>query len=58
MIFTKNTFICFSMHAIYFRIYGYGLSFNFNSLPLFSERMGISKPLLRFKKFTIKILKP
>jgi hypothetical protein len=58
MTFNKDTFICFGWKGIYFRIRGYGLAFNMYSLPLFSERIGVSKPLFRFKKFTIRVLKP
>jgi hypothetical protein len=58
MTYSKDTFICREFNGIYFRICGYGLAFNMYSLPTFSERIGVKKPLFRCKKFTIRVLKP
>jgi hypothetical protein len=42
---------------MWFRINGYGLSIAF-SKPLFSEREGLKKPLIRIGLFNVEFLKP
>jgi hypothetical protein len=54
----KDTFLVIDKHSIYFRVLGYGLAFNMYSIPLFSERIGVRKPLFRYKKFTVRFLRP
>ena len=52
------TFISIFRYGVYFRVRGYGLSVDFKSPVLFSERNGYSKKLLRIGSFAIEVLKP
>ena len=53
----RRAFIRFHARGCYSRIFGYGLSFDIDSKPMFSERNGL-KRVLRIGRFAVKTLQP
>lgn len=53
----RNTFWQSHETGFYFRICGYGLSFDIDLPPLFSERYGLRR-VLRIGKLAIQFLRP
>ena len=54
----KDTFIQFHSRGVFFRVLGYGLALDLYSTPSFSERIKIKRPLFRFNKICLRILRP
>lgn len=55
---TNETFWVWHSSGFYFRVRGYGLSVDFKSPVLFSERKGCRTKMLRIRSFAVEVLVP